>query len=200
MFGYGPVMVNIGVNGLLGMAYVLLVGGDLNGPTLGGIFTIMGFSAFGKHARNILPVMLGVFIGAYGMHHTPDYPALQLAGLFGTTLAPISGHFGWPYGVLAGFIHASLVLQTGGPVAGLNLYNNGFSGGLIAIVLYPTITAIARKRRPVLQNEDYYDLFEESAPIDTSNLEETHGEAAPEEPPENEALEAWARKNFLGPE
>ena len=200
MFGYGPVMVNIGVNGFLGMAYVLLVGGDLNGPTIGGIFTIMGFSAFGKHARNILPVMLGVFIGAYGMHHTPDYPSLQLAGLFGTTLAPISGHFGWPYGVLAGFIHASLVLQTGGPVAGLNLYNNGFSGGLIAIVLYPTITAIARKRRPTLQNEDYYDLFEESAPIDTSNLEQTHGETAPEEPPENEALEAWARKNFLGSE
>ena len=200
MFGYGPVMVNIGVNGFLGMAYVLLVGGDLNGPTIGGIFTIMGFSAFGKHARNILPVMLGVFIGAYGMHHTPDYPSLQLAGLFGTTLAPISGHFGWPYGVLAGFIHASLVLQTGGPVAGLNLYNNGFSGGLIAIVLYPTITAIARKRRPTLQNEDYYDLFEESAPIDTSDLSTTHGETAPEEPPENEALEAWARKNFLGPE
>ena len=64
MFGYGPVLVNIGVNGFLGMAYVLLVGGDLNGPTIGGIFTIMGFSAFGKHARNILPVMLGVLIGA----------------------------------------------------------------------------------------------------------------------------------------
>ena len=200
MFGYGPVMVNIGVNGLLGMGYVLLVGGDLNGPTLGGIFTIMGFSAFGKHARNILPVMAGVFIGAYGMHHTPDYPSLQLAGLFGTTLAPISGHFGWPYGVLAGFIHASLVLQTGGPVAGLNLYNNGFSGGLIAIVLYPTITAISRRRRPTLQDKDYYDQFQESAPIDTSDLEETHGEAAPPEPLENEALEAWAKKNFLGPE
>lgn len=200
MFGYGPVMVNIGVNGLLGMAYILLVGGDLNGPTLGGIFTIMGFSAFGKHAGNILPVMLGVFIGAYGMHHTPDYPSLQLAGLFGTTLAPISGHFGWPYGILAGFIHASLVLQTGGPVAGLNLYNNGFSGGLIAIVLYPTITAISRRRRPTLQDKDYYDQFEESAPIDTSDLSQTHGETAPEEPPENEALEAWARKNFLGPE
>ena len=36
--------------------------------------------------------------------------------------------------------------------------------------------------------------------IDTSDLSETHGETAPEEPPENEALEAWARKNFLDPE
>ena len=175
IFGYGPVMVNAGINGLLGMAYILLVNGHLNGPTMGGIFTIMGFSAFGKHPKNILPVMLGVFIGAYGMHHTPDYPALQLAGLFGTCLAPIAGCFGWPYGILAGFIHASLVLQTGGPVAGLNLYNNGFSGGLISIVLYPTITAIARKRRPTLQDKDYYDVFEETAPLNAADLARNAG-------------------------
>ena len=169
MFGAGPVLVNIGVNGILGVLYVLAVGGDLNGPTIGGIFTIMGFSAFGKHILNIVPVMVGVALGAYGMHYSPAYPALQLAGLFGTTLAPIAGHFGWPFGILAGFIHSCLVLQTGGPVAGLNLYNNGFSGGLIAIVLYPTITAICKRRRPTLRDEDYYDLFEESEPIDASS-------------------------------
>ena len=46
---------------------ILATGGDLNGPTLGGILTIMGFSAFGKHARNITPIMLGVVIGgAFG--------------------------------------------------------------------------------------------------------------------------------------
>lgn len=168
MFGAGPVLVNTGVNGFIGMLYIFLAGGQFNGPTVGGIFTIMGFSAFGKHAYNIIPVMGGVYLGAYGMHYTPDYPALQLAGLFGTCLAPVAGHFGWPYGVLAGFIHSALVLQTGGPVAGLNLYNNGFSGGLIAIVLYPTITAIARHRRPHLQDRDYYDLFEASDPADVN--------------------------------
>ena len=168
MFGSGPVMVNMGVNGLVGIAYILLIGGDLNGPTMGGIFTIMGFSATGKHLFNIVPVMTGVAIGAVGMHYAPDYPSLQLAGLFGTTLAPIAGHFGAPYGILAGIIHSALVLQTGGPVAGLNLYNNGFSGGLIAIVLYPIITAIARHRRPTLRDEDLYDLFEYDKPIDTS--------------------------------
>ena len=180
MFGAGPVLVNMGVNGLIGMAYIFIVGGDLNGPTLGGIFTIIGFSAFGKHAFNMVPVMIGVALGAYGMRHTPNYPSLQLAGLFGTTLAPIAGHFGWPFGILAGFIHSALVLQTGGPVAGLNLYNNGFSGGLIAIVLYPTITAIVRHRRPQLRDEDFYDLFEASEPIDTS-VWRTHRKDAPHE-------------------
>lgn len=179
MFGAGPVMVNIGCNGILGILFVLLIGGDLNGPTIGGIFTIMGFSAFGKHPFNIIPVMAGVSLGAYGMHYSPNYPSLQLAGLFGTTLAPIAGHFGWPFGILAGFIHSALVLQTAGPVAGLNLYNNGFSGGLIAIVLYPTITAIWKHRRPTLRDEDYYDLFEDSAPIDTSFWRTSRKESTP---------------------
>ena len=71
------------------------------------------------------------------------------------------------------------MLQTGGPVAGLNLYNNGFSGGLIAIVLYPTITAIWKHRRPTLRDEDYYDLFEDSAPIDTSFWRTSRKESTP---------------------
>ena len=165
MFGPAPVAINIGVNGLIGMSYILLTGGDLNGPTVGGILTVMGFSAFGKHAGNILPVMAGVALGSVVMEWSLTDSAVQLACLFCTTLAPIAGYFGWIYGVLAGFLHSSVVLYTGSPVAGMNLYNNGFSGGLIAIVLYPTIMAIARHRKPVLQEEDYFDQLEGDRPV-----------------------------------
>ncbi|MCI9156423.1 MAG: DUF1576 domain-containing protein [Lawsonibacter sp.] len=165
MFGPAPVVINAGVNGLIGMAYILLTGGDLNGPTVGGILTIMGFSAFGKHALNILPVMAGVALGSVVMDWTLNDSAVQLACLFCTTLAPIAGYFGWGYGVLAGFLHSSVVLYTGSPVAGMNLYNNGFSGGLIAIVLYPTIMAIARRRKPTLQDVDYFDQLEGDRPV-----------------------------------
>ena len=165
MFGPAPVLINAGINGLIGTAFILAVGGDLNGPTVGGIFTIMGFSAFGKHALNILPPMAGVALGGLVMHWSLENSAVQLACLFCTTLAPISGYFGWPYGVLAGFLHASVVLYTSTPVAGMNLYNNGFSGGLVAIVLYPCILAIARRRKPVLQEEDYFDHMEHDAPL-----------------------------------
>ena len=132
---------------------------------MGGILTIMGFSAFGKHAGNIIPVMAGVFVGSLVMHWSLDDSAVQLACLFCTTLAPVSGYFGWPYGVLAGFLHSSVVLYTGSPVAGMNLYNNGFSGGLVAIVLYPCIIAIARHRKPQLQDLDYFDHLESDAPV-----------------------------------
>ena len=165
MFGAAPVLINMGVNGLLGMAFILVQGGDLNGPTVGAILTIMGFSAFGKHAFNIVPIMAGVALGGLVMDWSLDDPAVQLACLFCTTLAPISGYFGWPFGVLAGFLHSCVVLYTSSPVAGMNLYNNGFSGGLIAIFLYPTIIAIVRHRKPTLQDEDYFDHLEQDSPM-----------------------------------
>ena len=165
MLGAPATLINVGINGLIGMTFILATGGDLNGPTLGGIFTIMGFSAFGKHARNIIPVMLGVVLGGFCMHWHINDSAVQLALLFGTTLAPISGYFGWPFGIVAGFLHSSVVLRAGTPVEGFNLYNNGFSGGLLAIVLYPIITEAIRHRRPQLQDEDYFDALEKDSPI-----------------------------------
>ena len=172
MFGAGPVLINTGINGLIGMTFILLTGGDLNGPTVGGILTIMGFSAFGKHARNIIPVMAGVFLGGVVMHWSLSDSAVQLACLFCTTLAPISGYFGWPFGVLAGFLHSSVVLYTGTPVAGMNLYNNGFSGGLVAIVLYPLIIDIFRHRRPTLTDRDYFDPVEHDEPLPPPDRQE----------------------------
>ena len=44
----------------------------------------MGFSAFGKHARNITPIMLGVVIGGVFMHFDINQSSVQLALLFGT--------------------------------------------------------------------------------------------------------------------
>lgn len=142
--GFAPTLVNMGINGLLATLYVLLVNGDLNGPTLGGIFTIVGFGAFGKHLKNILPIFLGVSIGAITKIWNINDPSILLAALFGTALAPISGEFGWKYGVLAGFIHSSVVLNVGVLHGGFNLYNNGFAAGLVAVILIPIIQAFRK--------------------------------------------------------
>lgn len=183
-YGAAPTLINMGVNGLIATGYILLIGGDLNGPTLGGILTIMGFSAYGKHARNIIPIMLGVVLAGLVMEWNLTDCSSQLAGLFGTTLAPISGYFGAPFGILAGFLHSCLVLHTGGPVAGINLYNNGFSGGIIATVLYPLLMALVRRRRPVLQDEDYFESFEHDEPVVPISAKHVHEEELPDTPEE----------------
>jgi hypothetical protein len=142
--GLGATMVNMGLCGLLGLAYLLVIGGDLNGPTIGGILTIVGFAAFGKHPFNIVPIMAGIFLGSLAKPWNINDPAIVLATLFGTTLAPISGQFGWQWGIVAGFLHSSAALTVGFNHAGLNLYNNGFAAGIVAAVMVPVIIAVKR--------------------------------------------------------
>ena len=72
-------------------------------------------------------------------------PNILLAALFGTTLAPIAGEYGWKVGMIAGFLHSSVVLNISTLHGGINLYNNGFSGGLVAAFLVPIIDAFRRK-------------------------------------------------------
>ncbi len=146
LVGFGPTLANMGLAGGVGLAYVLLVGGDLNGPVIGAILTIVGFAAFGKHPRNIVPIMAGVFLGSLFKPFGAADPSIVLAALFGTTLAPIAGRFGWHWGVVAGLVHSSAALSVGTLHAGLNLYNNGFAAGLVASVLVPVIVAIRAKR------------------------------------------------------
>lgn len=60
--GFPVTLVNMGLLGFITTAYVILTGGTLNGPILGGIFTVVGFGAFGKHVKNVLPVMAGIYL------------------------------------------------------------------------------------------------------------------------------------------
>ncbi len=143
--GMGSTLVNMGINGIFATLYILVIKGTLNGPTVGGIFAIVGFSAFGKHFRNILPVIAGVVLGSLAQIWSINDPSIQLAALFSTTLAPIAGEFGWGFGILAGFLHSSVVLNVGYLHAGLNLYNNGFAGGIVAATLIPIIEALGKE-------------------------------------------------------
>jgi hypothetical protein len=137
-------LINMGITGIIATIYILLIQGNLNGPTIGGILTISGFSAFGKHPKNILPIFLGVLIGSLLKVFYINDPAIQLAALFGTGLSPIAGKFGWQWGVVAGFIHSSVVLNVGYLHGGFNLYNNGFAAGMVAAVLLPIIALIKK--------------------------------------------------------
>jgi multisubunit Na+/H+ antiporter MnhE subunit len=144
--GFGASLLNMGLSGAVGLAYILAVGGDLNGPTIGALLSIVGFGAFGKHPRNIVPIMAGVFLASLLKPWGAAEPGALLAALFGTNLAPIAGTFGWHWGLVAGFVHASAALSVGSIHGGLNLYNNGFAAGIVAAILVPVIVAIRSRK------------------------------------------------------
>jgi hypothetical protein len=145
--GFGVSLINMALLGFLSLGYILLVGGEINGPTIGGIFTVVGFGAFGKHINNVWPILVGVFLSSLLKVWDVSSTGAILAALFGTTLAPIAGAYGPIYGIVAGFVHMSMVMNVGALHGGMNLYNNGFSGGFVAALLVPIFDSLNRKKR-----------------------------------------------------
>jgi len=141
--GPGATFVNMALVGTVGLVYLTAIRVPLNGPLLCGILSMIGFAAFGKHPKNILPVMAGAVLGGCCMGNVSlTAPGVLLASLFCTSLAPIAGQFGWYWGVAAGFLHMAIVQHTAYLHAGMNLYNNGFSAGLTCIIMIPLIEAL----------------------------------------------------------
>lgn len=146
LMGYGVTFFNMGIMGLLALSYVLLIGGVVNGPVIAGIFTVVGFSAFGKHIKNCLPVVVGVIATALFLDYDISSTSVIITVLFSTTLAPIAGVYGYKIGFLAGILHFLLATNVGIIHGGVNLYNNGFAGGLVAGFLLPILDAFVKRR------------------------------------------------------
>lgn len=142
--GYGLTFMNIGIIGFIALGYIKLSGGVMNGPIVGAMISLTGFSAFGNHPLNTIPILIGVMIASITNIWNINSTSVIISGLFGTTLAPIAGSYGLFWGIVSGFLHLSVVMNVGSLHGGMNLYNNGFSGGLIAGVLVPIIKSFRK--------------------------------------------------------
>ena len=132
--------INIGVMCIISTSVMLFLKVPINGPVLGGIFTVTGFAACGKHLRNAIPILIGSIIAA-NLNHLEFTASLNtLAILFSTGLSPIAGKYGWHWGILTGFLHVSIAVFIGDINGGVNLYNNGFAGSFVAVLILPIIT------------------------------------------------------------
>lgn len=145
MDGVGVTLMNMSIVGAFCVTYILVIGGDLSGPVVGGILTIFGFAAFGVHLKNFIPCIVGVYFATCLKIFEPTMPAIQLAALFSAGIAPIAGQFGPIAGLFAGMLHTSIVMRTGEMYSGLNLYNNGFSSGFVAIIMIPLLESFMKK-------------------------------------------------------
>ena len=112
----GTALVNMGLTGGIGFVYLLVLRVPLNGPLVCCILAMAGFAAFGKHPKNVVPVMAGAILSSALMGHVPlTAPATLLATLLCTGLAPIAGQFGWKWGAAAGFVHMAISITTALP-------------------------------------------------------------------------------------
>jgi hypothetical protein len=133
---------------------VIALNFPLSGPMVAGIFTFMAFGSYGKHLRNSLPVITGLIIASA----IPGFSLINLgpsiAVFFVTALAPVAGKFGLFYGLLAGFLHLLIAPQALALQGGFDLYNNGFTAGLVAGIVvviaqqfpFPNLVNILKKK------------------------------------------------------
>lgn len=145
MDGVGTTFINMGIVGMTALTYILLIGGDLSGPVIGAILTVFGFGAFGVHLRNYIPVLFGVFLSTFMNVFEATMPSIQLAAVFSMGVVPIAGQFGPLAGIFAGILHVAIVTCTNNMYGGLNLYNNGFSCGWVAIIMIPFLESFIKR-------------------------------------------------------
>lgn len=143
--GEGATFLNMGIMGLICIIYVFLMKGAFNGPVIAGIFTVVGFSAFGKHPKNALPILTGVMLFSYFNIWESSSTPVIIAGLFGTTLAPVAGKYGFFAGIIAGALHLAISMNVGVVHGGFNLYNNGFAGGIVAGIIVPILNVFKKE-------------------------------------------------------
>ncbi|MCL2549238.1 MAG: DUF1576 domain-containing protein, partial [Symbiobacteriaceae bacterium] len=135
--------IAMGIMGLACLALMFLVDGEYSGPVLGSILSVVGFGAYGKALPSAAPVVSGALLAAVISMFSTGVPYNQgsflTAAFFSTCLSPLAKHFGPGWGILAGFLHLSLAVNVTVFHGGMNLYNNGFAGGLAAMLLLPII-------------------------------------------------------------
>jgi len=137
--GAGGALLNAGGLGLAYCVFLYIIQAPFNGPVIGGLMTVIGFGLFGKNFRNVTPVFVGLLFAALFFGKPLSTSWVILAMLFGSAVAPLAGEFGPAVGFVAGMLHLMLVERSGPWQGGMNLYNNGFAGGLTATLLVSII-------------------------------------------------------------
>ena len=158
-YGPGLAIVNVGVYGLMILAYYIFVNaiqGDalagFNGVTLGIVFCMVCFGGAGAHPGNVWPIMAGYVVFSFaatlclGGVFPVNNQAIMVGLCFASGLAPIAGNYGWWAGVLAGGMHYFLVTSIPAIHGGFSLYNGGFTSLLIAVILTPQLETFCKTK------------------------------------------------------
>jgi len=151
-YGFASTLLNMIVVGLISHIYILIFNAPLNGPTIGGVFTIIGFGAYGKNIRNVVYILLGASLGHILGWWELSTPVIMLGALFGTGIAPIAGKYGLVVGTIAISLHIGLVQNVGSLYLGLNLYNNGFAEGFTGFIIPAIMSGLFIKKYRVTKS------------------------------------------------
>ncbi len=143
-YSTGANVMNLGIYGLFIVLYYNLIGAKFTGPTMGAIFCMVCCCCNGATPWNVFPIMIGYVI--MGLLNKVGITAFAvnaqaiIVGLcFASGLAPISGEYGILAGIVGGMLHYCLVTSVPAIHGGFNLYNGGFTAGIVCFLYVPIL-------------------------------------------------------------
>ena len=162
-YGNAPFLMNVGVFGLLIVGYFNLAGAIdgtnvWTGMTFGIVFCMLATCNSGSHPRNVLPIMIGYIVTSFlfgwiaGLLGVENYAltignqSILIGLCYANGLSPISGKYGWGYGMLAAGLHYLLVTAVPDMHGGFCLYNGGFTAALICLLFVPQLEKFCKTK------------------------------------------------------
>ena len=161
-YGNAPFLMNVGVYGLMIVGYFNLAGAldgkaVWTGMTFGIVFCMLCTCNSGSHPRNVFPIMVGYIVASYlfgwisGMLGgnfalTIGNQAILIGLCYANGLSPISGTYGFGYGLLAAMLHYLLVTAVPDMHGGFCLYNGGFTAALICLLFVPQLEKFCKTK------------------------------------------------------
>jgi len=162
-YGNAPFLMNVGVYGLMILAYFNLAGlvdgkQVWTGMTFGIVFCMLCTCNSGSHPRNVWPIMAGYVISSYlfgwicgllggeSFSLTIGSQSILIGLCFANGLSPIAGTYGFGYGILAGGLHYLLVTAVPDMHGGFCLYNGGLTAAIICLLLVPQLEKFCKTK------------------------------------------------------
>ena len=162
-YGNAPFLMNVGVFGLMIVAYFNLAGAIdgtnvWTGMTFGIVFCMLATCNSGSHPGNVWPIMAGYMITSflfgwifkllggdtYGL--TIGNQSILIGLCYANGMSPVSGKYGFGYGMLAGGLHYLLVTAVPDMHGGFCLYNGGFTAALICLMFVPQLEKFCKTK------------------------------------------------------
>ena len=167
-YGTAAFLMNVGVFGLMIVGYfnlaAFLDGGAermstvWTGMTFGIVFCMLATCNSGSHPGNVWPIMVGYILTAYlfegifgllggeGFGLTIANQSILIGLCYANGLSPVSGKYGWGYGMLAAGLHYLLVTAVPDMHGGFCLYNGGFTAALICLMFVPQLEKFCKTK------------------------------------------------------
>lgn len=165
--GLAATLLNVSLTVLLNLYLIKRIGLKMTGPIFACLLTIAGFAFFGKNLFNAIPMYIGIYL--YSKATKTEMKNYILVLLLSSGIAPIVSYlifgvglplyFGIPLGIIVG-IFTGFILPAFNAHAikfhqGYNLYNTGFSMGVISMML----TGIISVFTPIQRQTDVNNAF-----------------------------------------